>query len=161
MRTVAVSWSPTRHVTLAAAHGWPSVRAHAYKKEAGRGTRTPFRPPPMDVSHGSSSGRCCRRSARPDGSSDGNRRPVPHGQGSLPPSFSISSVSFPTTRSPRLTCDSLEGTPGGACWSAQKEKSVSSSRYMMASLVGGSVGQTVVGAERARDVFTAVASRSA
>jgi len=37
---------------------------------------------------------------------------------------------MPTTRSPRLTLDSLEGTPVGACWSAQKDASASRSRYM-------------------------------
>ena len=53
----------------------------------------------------------CRRSARSCGSSGGKRRPDPHGHGSLRPSFSTSSVSVPTTRSPHLTLDSLEGTP--------------------------------------------------
>src|SRR5262249_15292613 len=32
--------------------------------------------------------------------------------------------------SPRLTLDSLEGTPVGACWPAQKDASASRSRYM-------------------------------
>lgn len=54
------------------------------------------------------------------GSTGGKRRPVPHGHGSLRPSFSTSSVPVPMTRSPRLTLDSLEGTPGGVCWPAQK-----------------------------------------
>jgi len=43
---------------------------------------------------------------------------------------------MPTTRLPRLTRDSLEGTPGGACWPVQKDASVSSSRYMIV-LPGG------------------------
>jgi hypothetical protein len=34
-----------------------------------------------------------------------------------------------------LTWVSLEGTPGDACWSAQKDTSASWSRYMMASLI--------------------------
>jgi hypothetical protein len=71
-----------------------------------------------------------RRSGPFSGSTGGKRRPDPHGQGSLRPSFSTSSVSVPTTRSPRLTLHSLEGTPGGACWSAQKDASASRSRYM-------------------------------
>jgi hypothetical protein len=37
---------------------------------------------------------------------------------------------MPTTRSPLLALDSLEGTPGGACWSAQKDASASRSLYM-------------------------------
>jgi hypothetical protein len=78
--------------------------------------------------------RCCRRSARWAGSIGGNRRPDPHGHGSLPPSFSTSSVSCPTTRSPRLTWDSLEGTPYDVCCSAQKDVSSFSSRRMMTSL---------------------------
>ena len=41
---------------------------------------------------------------------------------------------MPTMRSPRLTRDSLEGTPGAACWTAQKDASVSWSRYMIALL---------------------------
>lgn len=78
--------------------------------------------------HGRSGGRGCRRSGRWHGSSGGNRRPEPQGHGSLRPSFSVSSVSTPTMRLPRLTRVSLEGTPGGACWWAQKDIS---SRYMM------------------------------
>jgi hypothetical protein len=76
------------------------------------------------------SSRVRRRSGLFCGSTAGKRRPDPHGQGSLRPSFSTSSVSMPTTRSPRLTLDSLEGTPVGACWSAQKDASASRSRYM-------------------------------
>jgi len=38
---------------------------------------------------------------------------------------------MPTMRFPRLTRDSLEGTPGGACWLAQKDAPVSWSRYMI------------------------------
>jgi hypothetical protein len=34
-------------------------------------------------------------------------------------------------RLPRLTRDSLEGTPGGACLLAQKDASASWSRYMI------------------------------
>jgi hypothetical protein len=40
---------------------------------------------------------------------------------------------MPTVRSPRLTWLSLEGTPCGACWSAQKDVSASNSRCMVAS----------------------------
>ena len=87
------------------------------------------------ISRGRSSGRWCRRSGRRGGSSGGNRRPEPHGQGSLPPSFSTSSLPPRTTRWPRLTWVSLEGTPGGACWSAQKDASASRSRCMAASFV--------------------------
>ena len=61
---------------------------------------------------GRSSSRVRRRSGLFAGSTGGKRRPDPHGQRSLRPSFSTSSVSMPTTRSPRLTLDSLEGTPG-------------------------------------------------
>jgi hypothetical protein len=71
-----------------------------------------------------------RRTVRCYGSTSGKRRPEPHGHGSLRPSFSTSSVSSPTTRSPRLTWVSLEGTPGGACWLAQKDASASYSRVM-------------------------------
>ena len=71
------------------------------------------------------------RNGRFAGSSGGKRRPEPHGHRSLRPSFSTSSVSMPTMRLPRLTRDSLEGTPGGACWRAQKDASASWSRYMM------------------------------
>lgn len=84
-----------------------------------------------------------RRSARSCGSSGGKRRPDPHGHGSLRPSFSTSSVSVPTTRSPRLTLDSLEGTPGGVCWSAQKDASASRSRYM-AILLLKATGEEIV-----------------
>jgi hypothetical protein len=77
------------------------------------------------VSRGHSSRRACRHSVPWSGSNAGKRRPELHGQGSLPPSFSINSVSTPTTRSPRLTRVSLEGTPCGACWSVQKDVSVS------------------------------------
>jgi hypothetical protein len=55
------------------------------------------------------------RTGRFSGNSGGKRRPEPHGHKSFRPSFSTSSVPVPTTRSPRLTRDSLEGTPGGAC----------------------------------------------
>ena len=65
------------------------------------------------------------------GSSAGKRRPEPHGHKSFRPSFSTSSVSMPTMRLPRLTRDSLEGTPGGACWLTQKNASASYSRYMI------------------------------
>jgi len=66
-----------------------------------------------------------RQSGRFAGSSGGKRRPEPHGHKSFRPSFSTSSVSMPTIRLPRLTRDSLEGTPGGACQTAQKDASVS------------------------------------
>jgi hypothetical protein len=42
---------------------------------------------------------------------------------------------MPIIRLPRLTRDSLEGTPGGACQTAQKDASVSWSRYMIVLLV--------------------------
>jgi hypothetical protein len=73
----------------------------------------------------------CHRNVRSSGSSAGKRRPEPHGHKSFRPSFSTSSVSTPTMRLPRLTRDSLEGTPGGACWLAQKDASASSARYMI------------------------------
>jgi hypothetical protein len=72
-----------------------------------------------------SSARWRRRRYRTLDSSGRNRRPEPHGQGSRPPSFSMSSVSSRTRRTPRLTWVSLEGTPGGVCWSAQKDASAS------------------------------------
>jgi hypothetical protein len=87
----------------------------AIRRADGRGHSRPLEP---------------RRSVRRFGSSSGKRRPDPHGHGSLRPSFSTSSVSMPTMRSPRLTRDSLEGTPGGACWSAQKDASASRSQYI-------------------------------
>jgi hypothetical protein len=77
------------------------------------------------IRFGCSSWRAYRRSGLSSGSTGGKRRPEPHGHGSFRPSFSTSSVSMPTTRLPRLTRDSLEGTPGGACWSAQKDASAS------------------------------------
>jgi hypothetical protein len=74
---------------------------------------------------GRSNSPVCRRTGRCSGSTGGKRRPDPHGQGSSRPSFSVNSVSTPTTRSPRLTLDSLEGTPDGAYWSDQKDASAS------------------------------------
>ena len=71
------------------------------------------------------------RNGRRCGSSGGKRRPEPHGHKSFRPSLSTSSVSVPTMRLPRLTRDSLEGTPGGACWPAQKDAAVSWSRSMI------------------------------
>ena len=50
----------------------------------------------------------------------------------------MSSVSSWTTRAPRLTWVSLEGTPGGVCWSAQKDASASV-MAVHGSLLGGSV----------------------
>jgi hypothetical protein len=76
-----------------------------------------------------------RRNGRFSGSSGGKRRPEPHGHRSFRPSFSTSSVSMPIIRLPRLTRDSLEGTPGGACQTAQKDASVSWSRYMIVLLL--------------------------
>jgi hypothetical protein len=84
----------------------------------------------MGYGRGCSSPLVPRRSVRCCGSRAGKRRPEPHGHGSFRPSFSTSSVSRPTTRSPDLTWVSLEGTPGGACWSIQKDASASWSRYM-------------------------------
>lgn len=80
---------------------------------------------PVLTDPGRNSCLACRRNGRFPGSSGGKRRPEPHGHGSFRPSFSRSSVSMPTMRSPRLTRDSLEGTPGGACWRAQKDASAS------------------------------------
>lgn len=40
---------------------------------------------------------------------------------------------MPTMRRPRLTWVSLEGTPGGVCWLAQKDASASWSRFMVVS----------------------------
>ena len=86
---------------------------------------------PVLASPGRSSRPAPRRNGRSAGSSGGKRRPEPHGHKSFRPSFSTSSVSMPTIRLPRLTRDSLEGTPGGACQTAQKDASVSWSRYMI------------------------------
>jgi hypothetical protein len=74
---------------------------------------------PTSWGRGRSRPRVRRRSGPCCGSSGGKRRRDPHGHGSLRPSFSTSSVSAPTTRLPRLTLDSLEGIPGGACWSGR------------------------------------------
>lgn len=82
------------------------------------------------VTRARSSARACRRSVLPDGSIARKRRPEPQGHGSFLPSFSISSLPEPRTRSPRLTCDSLEGTPCDVCWSAQKDISTSRLRPM-------------------------------
>jgi hypothetical protein len=103
---------------------------------------------------GRSSSRVRRRSGLLAGSTGGKRRPDPHGQRSLRPSFSTSSVSMPTTRSPRLTLDSLEGTPGGACWSAQKDASASRSRSMAVLLVWQRAPRIVAGtAVRCQPIF--------
>ena len=77
------------------------------------------------ISPGRNNRPALRRNGRFSGSSDGKRQPEPHGHKSFRPSFSTSSVSTPTIRLPRLTRDSLEGTPGGACQTAQKDVSVS------------------------------------
>ena len=98
-----------------------------------------------------------RRSGPFSGSTGGKRRPDPHGQGSLRPSFSTSSVSMPTTRSPRLTLDSLEGTPGGACWSAQKDASASRSQYMTSSCLATSDRIVASTAVRCQLIFQAAA----
>ena len=90
---------------------------------------------PVLASPGRNSRPALRRNGRFSGSSGGKRRPEPHGHKSFRPSFSTSSVSMPTIRLPRLTRDSLEGTPGGACQTAQKDVSVSWSRYMIVLLV--------------------------
>jgi hypothetical protein len=87
------------------------------------------------ISPGRNNRPALRRNGRFSGSSGGKRRPEPHGHKSFRPSFSTSSVSTPTIRLPRLTRDSLEGTPGGACQTAQKDVSVSWSRYMIVLLV--------------------------
>ena len=87
------------------------------------------------ISPGRNNRPALRRNGRFSGSSGGKRRPEPHGHRSFRPSFSTSSVSTPTIRLPRLTRDSLEGTPGGACQTAQKDASVSWPRYMIVLLV--------------------------
>jgi hypothetical protein len=94
-----------------------------------------------------------RRNGRFSGSSGGKRRPEPHGHKSFRPSFSTSSVSTPTIRLPRLTRDSLEGTPGGACQTAQKDVSVSWSRYMIVLLVTQSRRIVACEAQVPRAVF--------
>ena len=93
------------------------------------------------------------RNGRFADSSGGKRRPEPHGHKSFRPSFSTSSVSMPTMRLPRLTRDSLEGTPGGACRPAQKDAPASWSRYMI--VLPGRGGQEIVAspAQRPRLVF--------
>ena len=106
---------------------------------------------------GRSSPQVRRRSGPFPGSTGGKRRPDPHGQGSLRPSFSTSSVSMPTTRSPRLTLDSLEGTPGGACWSAQKDASASRSRSMASSCLATSNRIVASMAVRCQLIFQATA----
>ena len=61
---------------------------------------------------------------------------------------------MPTIRLPRLTRDSLEGTPGGAYQTAQKDASVSWSRYMIVLLVTQS--KRIVACEaRCREPFSA------
>ena len=94
-----------------------------------------------------------RRNGHFSGSSGGKRRPEPHGHKSCRPSFSTSSVSTPTIRLPRLTQDSLEGTPGGACQTAQKDVSVSWSRYMIVLLVRQSRRIVACEAQVPRAVF--------
>lgn len=106
---------------------------------------------------GRSSPQARRRSGPFSGSTGGKRRPDPHGHGSSRPSFSISSVSMPTTRSPRLTLDSLEGTPGGACWSAQKDAPASRSRYMTSSCLATSDRIIASTAVRCQLIFQATA----
>jgi hypothetical protein len=54
---------------------------------------------------------------------------------------------------PRLTRDSLEGTPGGACQTAQKDVSVSWSRYMVVLLVTQSRRIVACEAQVPRAVF--------
>ena len=94
-----------------------------------------------------------RRNGRFSGSSGGKRRPEPHGHKAFRPSFSTSSVSMPIIRLPRLTRDSLEGTPGGACQTAQKDVSVSWSRYMIVLLVTQSRRIVACEAQVPRAVF--------
>jgi len=77
------------------------------------------------TSPGRSSRPVRHRNGRSCGSNGGKRRPKPHGHKSFRPSSSMSSVSVPTMLLPRLTRDSLQGTPGGACWLVQKDASVS------------------------------------
>jgi hypothetical protein len=125
---------------------------HSPRRSSGTASATPVRPvrgrlraftrggceppganvaAPVLASPGRSSRPALHRNGRFSGSSGGKRRPEPHGHKSFRPSFSMSSVSMPTIRLPRLTRDSLEGTPGGACQTAQKDASVSWSRYMI------------------------------
>ena len=101
-----------------------------------------------------------RRNGHFSGSSGGKRRPEPHGHKSFRPSFSTSSVSTPTIRLPRLTQDSLEGTPGGACQTAQKDVSVSWSRYMIVLLVRQSRRIVACEAQVPRAVSTGADTRS-
>lgn len=62
---------------------------------------------------------------------------------------------MPMTRYPRFTWVSLEGTPGGACWSAQKDASASWSRFMVTSS-GRRAAQTVAAGRRAGTPIFAV-----
>jgi hypothetical protein len=105
------------------------------------------------ISPGRNNRPALRRNGRFSGSSGGKRRPEPHGHKSFRPSFSTSSVSTPTIRLPRLTRDSLEGTPGGACQTAQKDVSVSWSRYMIVLLVTQSRRIVACEAQVPRAVF--------
>jgi hypothetical protein len=95
------------------------------------------------INRGRNTRRAFRRIGRSACSSARKRRLEPHGHGSRPPSFSTSSVSILTTRSPRFTCVSLEGTPGGACLSAQKDVSGSRLRIMTTSQVSRHTGLPV------------------
>ena len=108
---------------------------------------------PVLTSPGRNNRPALRRNGRFSGSSGGKRRPEPHGHKSFRPSFSTSSVSTPTIRLPRLTRDSLEGTPGGACQTAQKDVSVSWSRYMIVLLVTQSRRIVACEAQVPRAVF--------
>ena len=112
------------------------------------------------ISPGRNNRPALRRNGRFSGSSGGKRRPEPHGHKSFRPSFSTSSVSTPTIRLPRLTRDSLEGTPGGACQTAQKDVSVSWSRYMIVHLVIQSRRIVACEAQVPRAVSTGADTRS-
>jgi hypothetical protein len=98
--------------------GQPAARLHYPRelRQSGSQGAAPDCPAALILRYpGRSSCPACRRNGRCCGSSAGKRRPEPHGHRSLRPSFSTSPVSRPIVRSPRLTRDSLEGTPGGVC----------------------------------------------
>jgi hypothetical protein len=66
---------------------------------------------PVFTGHGRNSRPVRHRDGRLPGSSGGKRQLEPHGHKSFRPGFPTSSVPVPAMRLPRLTRDSLEGTP--------------------------------------------------
>jgi hypothetical protein len=131
-----------RHISQKSAFAWAAAEPPRANLAA-----------PVLISPGRNNRPALRRNGRFSGSSGGKRRPEPHGHKSFRPSFSTSSVSTPTIRLPRLTRDSLEGTPGGACQTAQKDVSVSWSRYMIVLLVTQSRRIVACEAQVPRAVF--------